>query len=164
MELYPLLKLIHILSATVLFGTGLGTAFYLWRANKTNDARLIAGVARNVVLADWVFTTPSVILQPLTGFWLLHILGYSLASPWVVASLVLFVIAGACWLPVVWLQMQMRDLADDAATKQQPLGKKYRRYFTLWCTLGWPAFGAILVIYYLMIFRPTFEFYSFFPG
>lgn len=155
MELYPFVKLLHILSATILFGTGLGTAFYLWRAHRTGDAHVIAVVARNVVLADWIFTTPSVLLQPLTGLWLLSIMGYSLTTPWIVLSLALFILAGACWLPVVWLQIQMRNMARDAAMKKTPLGKTYQRCFTLWYSLGWPAFGAVLVIYYLMIFRPA---------
>lgn len=156
MEFYLLLKLIHILSATLLFGTGLGTAFYQWRAHKTNDARIIAAVARNVVLADWLFTTPAVILQPLTGVWLLEIRGYPITTPWIVASLALFILAGACWLPVVWLQIKMRDSAQRAVAMNKPLGADYYRYFSIWYFLGWPAFAAVLMIFYLMIYKPQF--------
>lgn len=99
---YALLKTLHIVSATFLFGTGVGSAFYLWRANREGDVRVIAGVARQVVIADWLFTTPTVIFQPISGAWLVHAGGIPW-NVWIVASLALYLLAGACWLPVVWL-------------------------------------------------------------
>src|SRR5688572_1006143 len=115
MSLYLTLKLVHILSATLLFGTGLGTAFFMWRAHVGGDPRVIASVARNVVLADWWFTTPAVILQPLTGLWMVHLVGWHWTQPWIVAALALYVVAGCAWIPVVWLQMRMQVLAQQAA-------------------------------------------------
>lgn len=153
MDSYLLIRLIHILSATLLFGTGLGTAFYMWRAHKSGDARVIADVARNVVLADWLFTTPAVIIQPISGLWLVSARGYALTEPWILLSLVLFVVAGACWLPVVWLQIQMRNLAVIAAQTQTTLDARYHRYMRWWFLLGWPAFAAVLIIFGLMVFK-----------
>jgi uncharacterized membrane protein len=129
-EFYLPLKLLHILSSTLLFGTGLGTAFYLWRADRSRDVAVIAEVSRNVVLADWLFTTPAVIIQPLTGLAMLHLTGIPLHTPWVAASLGLYGLIGACWLPVVWIQVRLARnaavLLHTAATLNQqfPLSKK----------------------------------------
>ena len=154
MPVFLLLKLIHIISATVLFGTGLGTAFYFWRVQRTGDARLIATVAHNVVLADWWFTTPAIIIQPLSGIAMMSLMGYALTTPWIVSTLALYGAAGACWLPVVWLQLRLRDLALSAASQGQSLGPLYQKYFRLWFMLGWPAFISVLLIFGLMIYRP----------
>ena len=152
---YATLKWLHILSATLLFGTGLGSAFYKWSADRSGNLAAIAHTNRMVVIADWLFTTPTVILQPLTGFWLIHILGYSLTEPWLVASYVLFIIAGGCWLPVVWMQIRMRDIALHALQAGTPLGEQYHRLARGWFWLGVPAFASIVVIYYLMVFKPV---------
>lgn len=153
--MYLILKLLHILSSTVLFGTGLGTAFSLWRANSSSDPRVISVVARNVALADWWFTTPAAIVQPLTGFALVQLAGFPLSSPWLVLTLALYGFVGACWIPVVWLQLQMRDLAQRAAADSQPLPPLYHRYFKVWLVLGWPAFLSVLLIFGLMVLKPT---------
>jgi uncharacterized membrane protein len=174
MDLYSFYKTVHILSSTVLFGTGLGTAFHMWRADRTGDVRVIANAARQTVLADWLFTAPAVIIQPLTGFLLIYEAGYALDEAWIMLSLGLYVLIGACWLPVVWimlslglyvligacwlpvvwLQIRMRNLAaaalDDGA-EPPPL---YRRYMRLWFALGWPAFLSVIAIFALMVFRP----------
>ena len=154
MDLYAFYKTVHILSSTVLFGTGLGTAFHMWRADRTGDVRVIANAARQTVLADWLFTAPAVIIQPLTGFLLIYEAGYALDEAWIMLSLGLYVLIGACWLPVVWLQIRMRNLAaaalDDGA-EPPPL---YRRYMRLWFALGWPAFLSVIAIFALMVFRP----------
>jgi uncharacterized membrane protein len=154
-ELYLPLKLIHILSATVLFGTGLGTAFFMWRADRSRDVAAIAQTARTVVIADTIFTLPAVIVQPVTGVLLALAAGYDLLAGWIVAALVLYVIVGACWLPVVWLQLRMRDLAVEAAAQGAPLPPRYHRYMRRWFALGWPAFLAVLAIFVLMLFRPA---------
>jgi uncharacterized membrane protein len=153
--LYLWLKTIHIISATILFGTGLGSAFYLWRANSSNNIHAIAFAARNVVIADWLFTTPAVIIQPLTGFWLTALMHYSLSSTWVMLSLFLYMLTGACWIPVVWLQIQMRNMATTAIQQNTTLPQRYYHYHRLWFYLGWPAFIAVLCIFYLMVLKPS---------
>jgi uncharacterized membrane protein len=153
-DVYPIVKLVHILSATLLFGTGLGSAFHFWRAHMTNDARTIAAAAKTTVQADWSFTTPAVIVQPLTGWLLMQQLGLPWSTPWILAALLLYIIAGACWLPVVWIQIQLRDLALASIAKGEPLPPLYSRYFRAWFRLGWPAFGAVLIAFYLMTAKP----------
>lgn len=155
MDLYPLYKTIHILGSTVLFGTGLGTAFHMWRADRSGDLRVIAAAARQTVLADWLFTTPAVIIQPLTGFLLLFEAGYALDEGWVMLSLALYAVTGACWLPVVWLQIRVRDMALAALADGAELPPLYRRYMRLWFALGWPAFLSVIAIFTLMVFRPV---------
>lgn len=152
--LYEIVKTIHILSATVLFGTGLGTAWFMRRADRGGDAAIIAATARSVVLADWLFTLPAVILQPLSGFWLMGMVGYSWAETWLIWTYGLYLVAGACWLPVVWLQIRMRDLAAAAAVDGAPLPAPFRRYAQTWFALGWPAFSAVILIVYLMVAKP----------
>ena len=112
---YLTLKWLHVLTSTVLFGTGIGSAFYLLFATLSGDVRAIAAVTRYVVLADWLFTSTTAVLQPLTGFWLMHLGKMPLATPWIAWSLWLYAFAIACWLPVVWIQMRLRDLSGAAA-------------------------------------------------
>jgi uncharacterized membrane protein len=152
---YLIVKWLHILSSTLLFGTGLGSAFYMFFASRTRDPRVVATVVRYVVIADWVFTTPTVILQPLTGFWLMHIAGFPWSTPWILWSLVLYVVAGAAWLPVVWMQMRMRDLAVAAASSGGELPEKYWSYLRVWVVLGIVAFLALVVVFYLMVAKPS---------
>lgn len=155
MDTYPLLKLVHILSATLLFGTGLGSAFYLWRAHVSAEVATIAAVSRHVVLADWMFTLPAVILQPLTGLWMVQLAGNSLMELWILLAFAFFGLAGACWLPVVWLQIQIRDMAASAQLNGTPLPQRYHRYMAIWFTLGWPAFMAVLAAFVVMVFKPV---------
>lgn len=152
---YLLAKWLHVMSSTVLFGTGLGSAFYMFTTNRTQDVRAIAVVARRVVLADWLFTTPTAILQPLTGAWLVQLSDIPWSTGWVAWSLALYVLAGACWLPVVWLQIRMAQMAEKAAAGGQPLPARFRRYSRLWTLLGWPAFAAFIAIFYLMVVKPV---------
>jgi len=154
MNLILFLKWLHILSATVLFGTGMGTAFAMWAAHRRGNPEGIALVARNVVTADWAFTTPAVILQPLTGIALAALYGWPLTTPWIAASLVLYLLIGACWLPVVWLQLRLRDLALEAVANKTPLPPLYWRYARCWEALGYPAFFMGLVIFWLMVAKP----------
>ena len=149
------LKLIHVLGATVLFGTGLGIAFFMWMAHRTRDAAAIAHTAGIVVVADAVFTASAVIVQPVSGAFLALALGYTLWEPWIVASLALYGLVGACWLPVVWIQARMRDLARQAAQTGTELPARYHRLFRIWFVLGWPAFIGVIAIFVLMIFRPA---------
>jgi len=151
---YLVLKWLHIVSSTLLFGTGIGSAWYMLFATVSRDVRAIAVVARHVVIADWVFTASTAVLQPLTGFMLIHVAGYPLTSKWIMWSLALYVLAGACWLPVVWLQIRMRDLAAEAARRDTPLPALYWRYFRIWVALGIPAFAAFVVIFWLMVAKP----------
>jgi uncharacterized membrane protein len=151
---YFLIKTVHILSATVLFGTGLGTAFQMWRAHLGGDPRTIAGTAASVVVADWLFTTPAIIIQPVTGVALAHLAGIDLFSSWLVATYALYVVAGVCWLPVVGLQLRVRDLARQAVNEDKPLSQSYFKYMRIWFVLGWPAFLSLIAIFWLMVARP----------
>jgi uncharacterized membrane protein len=151
---YFVLKFIHIVSSAVLFGTGLGIAFFMWMAHRSGDARAIAQTARTVVVADAVFTATAVVVQLATGVALARVAGFSLREPWLVAALALYVFVGACWLPVVWIQLRLRDLAQGAAAAGTALPPRYRRLFGVWFWLGWPAFIGVLVIFALMIWKP----------
>lgn len=162
MDFYLLCKTLHILSSTVLFGTGLGSAFYMWQAHRSGDMVFFARVARTVVVADWVFTTPAVIAQPLTGFAMLWQAGYSLRTPWIMLALLLYVLIGACWLPVVWLQIRVREMAATAASSGEMPDPRLARYMRYWYALGWPAFLGVVVIFALMVFKPALH--GFFPG
>lgn len=148
------IKWLHVLSATILFGTGLGTAFFMWSAHLTRDAAAIAAAAKIVVRADWMFTATSGIIQPATGFMLIHGYGYDPLSSWLLWTYGLYALALVCWLPVVRLQMRMRDLAAEAAKCGAALPSCYHHAARLWFMLGWPAFIALLIIFYLMLAKP----------
>jgi uncharacterized membrane protein len=155
MTIYALIKFVHIVSATVLFGTGLGTAFFMWMSHRTGNVVAIASTARITVRADWLFTTPAVILQPLSGVLLMRLVGYPATSSWLVVAIGLYVLAGACWLPVVALQLRMRDLAARAAREGCPLPSQYYRCMRRWFALGWAAFSAVLATFWLMVAKPV---------
>ena len=156
MDPYTTLKVVHILSSTVLFGTGLGTALHFWLANRTGDVRAIAVSARSTVFADFAFTTPAVIVQPATGVALAVVAGYPLSSPWIVISAALYLLAGACWVPVVFIQLRMRRMAEEAVAGDRRLGPPYQRLLRAWFLLGWPAFSALVAVFWLMVARPVF--------
>ncbi len=152
---YLFLKWLHILSSTVLFGTGVGSAYYLFFTSLTRDTHAVAAVTRQVVRADWCFTAPTAVLQPASGFYLVHLAGIPLDTDWVAWSIALFVLAIACWLPVVWIQIRMRDLALAAVRETRPLSGAYWRLFWTWTALGSVAFVAFLGIFWLMVAKPV---------
>jgi uncharacterized membrane protein len=152
---YLTVKWLHVLSSTVLFGTGLGSAFYLFFTNRQGDVRAIASVTRRVVVADWLFTAPTAVLQPLTGAWLVHAAGFPWTAGWILWSIGLYLLAGACWLPVVWLQIRMAKMAEASAASGAELPPLFWRYHGLWTALGVPAFLAFVVIFYLMVAKPA---------
>jgi uncharacterized membrane protein len=153
--LYLCVKWLHILSSTVLFGTGIGTAFFMLMANQSKEIRAIVFATRTVVVADWCFTTPAVIIQPLTGLWLMHLTGVTFSAGWLAAALALYLFAGACWLRVVWMQIRMKRLSTDALASDTPLPPAYWHLNTWWVTLGSMAFPAVVAIFWLMVFRPV---------
>ena len=155
---YLLLKWLHVIGATVLLGTGAGIAFFMLMAHRTGDSRIVAAVARIVVIADYVFTTTAVIAQPVTGVLLARATGYPLTEGWILLSILLYLLIGAFWLPVVWMQSRMRRLAEAAAAAGEPLPPAYRRLFRWWFAFGFPAFTAVLAIFWLMIARPEIGF------
>lgn len=155
MTLYAFIKTLHILSSVLLVGTGFGTAFYLFFANRSGSVAAIATVSRLVVRADWWFTTPAAFIQPLTGLWLMHIAGWPWRTPWLMASIALYLLAGACWLPVVWLQLRLATMAKEAAAAGTALPPLYWRYTRYWEWLGYPAFVAMVGVYFLMAGKPV---------
>ena len=155
MDAYTLLKVAHVVGAAVLLGTGVGIAFFMLMAHRTRDVALVAHTAGIVVLADAVFTATAVVVQPVTGAALALLSAVPLLSGWIGLSLVLYLVAGACWLPVVWIQIRMRNLAREAAQKGRPLPHAYIRLFRIWFVLGFPAFAAVTAIIWLMVAKPN---------
>lgn len=151
---YLTFKTLHVFSMVLLFGTGLGSAFYKFMADRSGDVRTIMITNRHVVLADWLFTTPTIIIQPVTGYFMLSQSHLPLTTPWLLLSILLFIIAGACWLPVVVLQIRMRDLSLQAVNNKTTLSEQYFSYAQTWFYLGIPAFIAMVLIVYLMVYKP----------
>lgn len=152
---YVTVKWLHIMSATFLFGTGVGSAFYLLFASISRDVRAVAVVTRIVVLADWLFTSTTAVIQPLTGYYMMRLVGLPATSRWLAWSIALYVVAIACWLPVVWLQMRLRTIANEALQHRMDLPVAYWRYYWTWVALGIPAFVAFVLIFYLMVAKPS---------
>jgi uncharacterized membrane protein len=152
---YFVLKYLHVIGATVILGTGTGIAFFMLMAHRTKDAMFVARTASVVVIADIIFTLTAVIAQPITGYLLVQQSGTAVTEFWVLASLGLYVLAGVFWLPVVWIQARMRDLAADAAASGQALPEVYNRLFRLWFLFGFPGFGSVMLIIWLMIAKPS---------
>lgn len=156
MSLYLALKFLHLVGAAVLLGTGAGIAFFLYRAERHEAPASIAATLRIAVVADYIFTATAAIAQPVTGLWLVHVAGYRLDQTWIVASLVLYALVAACWLPVVVIQIRMRDIASAAVQEgATALPQSYWRLSRAWFWLGWPAFLSVLAIFWLMIAKPA---------
>ncbi|MCC2098617.1 MAG: DUF2269 domain-containing protein [Hyphomicrobiales bacterium] len=153
---YEILKFLHVLGAIVILGTGTGIAFFMLMAHRTGDAGFIGRTAVVVVQADMIFTATAVVIQPVTGYFLMQQLGIPFTEGWLAASVVLYVVAGVFWLPVVWIQARMRDLALEAARDGAPLPLRYHRLFRTWFIFGFPGFGSVLMIVWLMIAKPGF--------
>ncbi len=152
--LYIWLKFIHIVSSTILFGTGIGTASVMLYGHNTRKTNIIAAIARYVVIADWIFTTPSAIVQLATGLLLVYLAGYSFSLFWVWGAILGYTIAACCWFPVVYLQIKMRDFAIQADTANTKLPQRYYSYYKYWFFLGWPAFISLIIVFYLMTAKP----------
>lgn len=156
MHLYFILKIIHVVSACVLFGTGMGTACYMLLANKTKNLKIITIASGHVVKADWLFTTTSGIIQALTGIAMAYLHGFSLLTPWLLAAIIGYIIAGVCWLPVVYFQIQMHKISSACLASSSSLPKKYYSYYRCWFILGWPAFISLIFVYYFMVAKAIF--------
>jgi uncharacterized membrane protein len=154
MTTYFALKFLHVIGGSILLGTGAGIAFFMLAAHLDGRPIIVAGVARIVVIADFIFTATAVVIQPITGILLARNVGYSLFDAWILWSIILYLITGAFWLPVVWMQMRLRDIAVEAAREKTELPRDYHVLFWWWFAFGFPAFGAVLAIFWLMIARP----------
>lgn len=152
---FLVLKWLHVLSSTVLFGTGLGSAYYMFFASRTRDPRTISTVVGHVVVADAIFTTTTIVFQPLSGWRMAHLAGLPLSTPWIAWTFALYLVAGACWLPVVWMQVRMRRMAERAAAEGSPMPDAYYAWLGAWVALGVPAFLALVAVFWLMVAKPT---------
>lgn len=152
--MYLWVKWLHILSSTLLLGTGVGIAFFMWLAHRRGDSKVIAETARTVVIADAFFTAPAVLTQLGSGLWLTHALGIPYSAFWIKSALLIFFVVGMCWLPVLWLQLRVRNLASVAASTGAPLPLSYHRAMRWWFGLGWPAFIGVIGIFWLMVMKP----------
>ncbi|PBC08391.1 DUF2269 domain-containing protein [Mesorhizobium sp. WSM3859] len=155
MPLEDILRLVHVLGATVLFGTGIGIAFFMVMAVRTRDPRVVADVAGIVVIADTVFTATAVVLQPLTGYGLARSIGWPLNEGWILLALALYVVVGLFWLPVVWIQIRLRDMARQAAAEASALPPGFDRLYRVWFAFGFPAFFCVVAIFWLMLAKPS---------
>lgn len=155
MDTYLLVKALHIIGSTILFGTGIGIAFFMYASRYAKNLHEKYFAARMTVLADYLFTTPAVIVQPATGIWLILNGGYGAHDLWLSLTYGLYVLAGLCWLPVVWIQIQLRKMLRDAVQNNTGLPPRYYKLFRIWFWLGWPAFISLIVIFFLMVMKPV---------
>lgn len=155
MDLYTIIKTLHIISSTILFGTGMGIAFFMFRSWLSSNIHAKFYAARNTVLADYVFTFPAAIIQPITGIMLIQMAGFNATSLWLTATYVIYAVAGLCWLPVVWIQIQLKNMCKEAIEKDTKLPERYNKLFLIWFLLGWPAFVGLIIVFYLMVAKPV---------
>ena len=154
MTLYFLVKYLHVLGAIVILGTGAGIAFFMLMAHRSRDVAFIARTAETVVIADMLFTLSAVLLQPITGSALMVLTATSVSERWLAASLVLYIVAGLFWMPVIFMQIEMCNLARAAVAKGEALPPRYFVLFRRWFVFGFPGFGSVMLILWLMIAKP----------
>lgn len=155
MDVYLIIKTIHVITSTILFGTGIGIAFFMFRSHFTRSVQEKYYAVRTTVLADYIFTAPAVILQPLTGIWLIMNGGYDWQDMWLIITYGIYILAGICWLPVVWIQIRLKKILKQCTENNLPLPDEYTHLFKIWFALGWPAFIGLIVIFFLMVFKPV---------
>lgn len=155
MDLYVIIKTLHIISSTILFGTGIGIAFFMFRSYFTSNLHEKLYAAKNTVLADYCFTFPAVIIQPLTGIALVHMAGYNWTDLWLNLTYIIYIIAGLCWIPVVWIQIQLKNMIAESIAHNKDLPARYHRFFKTWFLLGWPAFIGLVIVFFLMGAKPV---------
>ena len=155
MNAYLVIKTLHIIGSTILFGTGIGIAFFMFRSYFADNLHEKFYAARNTVLADYIFTLPAVIIQPLTGFWLIREGGYGWNANWLLLTYGIYILAGSCWLPVVWIQIQLKKMVAESIETETDLPLLYHKLFKIWFLLGWPAFIGLLFVFYLMVAKPV---------
>lgn len=155
MDLYLVIKTLHIISSTIVFGTGAGIAFFMLRSRFSDSIQEQLFAAKNTVLADYLFTFPAVIVQPLSGIVLIHMAGFDWSALWLVATYVIYIVAGLCWLPVVWIQIQLKNMCIEASENGTELPERYSNLFKIWMLLGWPAFLGLIAVFYLMVAKPV---------
>jgi uncharacterized membrane protein len=156
MTVYFIVKYLHVLGAIVILGTGTGIAFFMLMAHRSGDPAFIARTAGTVVIADMLFTLTAVLLQPASGVWLMVLSAATLNERWLVASFALYAVAGLFWIPVVFMQIEMRNLARAAVARREPLPPRYFALFRRWWVFGIPGFGSVMAILWLMIAKPQF--------
>lgn len=154
MDLYLFVKLLHIISATVLFGTGAGIAFFMFASFFTDNIHEKFYATRNTVKADYLFTLPAVIIQPLSGIALIHLGGFEWNDLWLTITYAIYFMIGLCWIPVVWIQIQLKNMCKDSIESNSDLPLRYHKLFKIWFLLGWPAFTGVIIIFYLMVVKP----------
>jgi uncharacterized membrane protein len=155
MDLYFFVKTLHIVSATIVFGTGIGIAYFMFFGHRGGSAQERAFAARMTVEADFLFTLPSVIIQPASGAWLIWQGGFRWDDYWLVLTYGLYLLAGACWVPVVLIQMRMKTMLEAKLRGEAFDEARYNQLFRVWFALGWPAFGGLIVVFWLMVSKPT---------
>jgi uncharacterized membrane protein len=155
MNIYLLIKTVHVISATILFGTGLGIAFFMFRSRFTSKLHEKFFAIRTTVFADYIFTAPAAVLQPATGAWLIWHGGFSWSEGWLLASYAVYAIAALCWLPVVWIQIRLKQIVAASLSAGDPLPSDYHRLFRVWFLLGWPAFLGLVGVFLLMVAKPA---------
>jgi len=155
MDWYQIIKTIHIISSAILFGTGAGIAFFMYRSQFTENVSKKYYAVQNTVIADYIFTLPAVIIQPLSGFWLISQGGYNWTDLWLVITYVLYIIVGLCWLPVVWIQIQLKNMLAESIGSGVELPDRFQTLFKIWSTLGFPAFLGLIAVFFLMVFKPV---------
>ena len=155
MDLYVFIKTIHVISATILFGTGLGIAFFMFRSWFTQDLHEKFFAIRTAVLADYIFTAPAAVVQPMTGAWLIWKGGFGLTDGWLLATYLFYAIVALCWLPVVWIQLSLKQILAACLSSGNSLPAQYHRLFRVWLLLGWPAFVGLVAVFFLMVLKPA---------
>lgn len=155
MDIYLVIKTLHVISSTILFGTGMGIAFFMFHSHFTDNIQEKYYASRNTVLADYLFTFPAVIAQPITGIALIHMGGYEWTDLWLMLTYVIYAIAGVCWIPVVWIQIQLKKMLCECVENGTELPERYNKLFKIWFLLGWPAFIGLVIVFFLMVFKPV---------
>lgn len=155
MDWYLAVKVTHIISSTILFGTGIGIAFFMFRSRFSDNLHERLYAASNTVMADYLFTLPAVIVQPLSGVWLVWMGGYNWTDKWLIWTYVLYILAGMCWLPVVWIQHRLKTQVSEAMQSSSELPVSHHRLFSYWMLLGIPAFTSLVIVFFLMVYKPA---------
>lgn len=149
--LYTILKFIHIVSAIVALGVNITYPLWFSRARKKPEA-LVFTLRTVKFIDEWIAVPAYVLLFP-SGWWLSSLAGWSLTTPWILTSLILYAI-----LSIVGLGVFTPALKKQIAIAENPGPDtaEYRKISHRTNTMSIALNTMALVIIFLMVAKPAF--------
>ncbi|MDQ0115862.1 DUF2269 family protein [Paenibacillus harenae] len=145
---------LHLLGVLLMAGNIITAAFWKIRADLAGNPIVIHQAAKNVMIADYAFTIPGLVMIIVSGGAMASESGVTWTGiNWLTLSLILLSVTGIIWLAIlIPLQRKMiRSSADGIKTGT--ISAEYRRASRQWAIYGVAATLLPIIILYLMVMK-----------